>query len=230
MPRQTTNNSSTTTASRGNKENQSTSRASKSKRLSAAEQAAVLDQVAQLSAQLELANKERDQAKEMAQRHANSPRRDQAALNPADADQIQVIMKPKGEAGDGKRGFNLRDAMDLDGDDNKELYEAIQRSVKNGAIMARLDMSADYRRQDPEKIADVFKYVRKVHAYMTRKRFPADWAAGEMLKQYLRNYRRYSVKKGRMESREAKKQRENAGVRSRFDDLPDIEEEGAGDE
>lgn len=25
--------------------------------------------------------------------------------------------------------------------------------------MARVDMSANYRRQDPEKIADVFKYV-----------------------------------------------------------------------
>lgn len=42
---------------------------------------------------------------------------------------------------------------------------------------------------------------------MTRKRFPADWAAGEMLKQFLRNHRRYEVKKGRMQSRRANNQR-----------------------
>ena len=64
---------------------------------------------------------------------------------------------------------------------------------------------------------------------MTRKRFPADWAAGEMLKQYLRNHRRYSVKRGRMESKDAKKRREDAEERGRFDDLPDVEVGGDGD-
>lgn len=48
--------------------------------------------------------------------------------------------------------------------------------------------------------------VRKHHPYMTRKRFPADWAAGEMLKQFLRNHRRYEVKKGRMPPRRASNQ------------------------
>ena len=32
--------------------------------------------------------------------------------------------------------------------------------------MARVDMSADYRRQDPEKLADVFKYVSLYLAYL----------------------------------------------------------------
>lgn len=58
---------------------------------------------------------------------------------------------------------------------------------------------------------------------MTRKRFPADWASGEMLKQYLRNHRRHAVKRGRMESKAAKKLREDAEQRGRFDDLPDVE-------
>lgn len=36
---------------------------------------------------------------------------------------IVVIQKPKGEAGDAKRGFNLRSAMGLD--DNRYLYADI---------------------------------------------------------------------------------------------------------
>jgi hypothetical protein len=36
---------------------------------------------------------------------------------------------------------------------------------------------------------------------MTKKRFPADWCAAELLKQYLRNHRRHAVRNGRMESR-----------------------------
>ena len=74
-----------------------------------------------LTAQLELANKERDTAQELAMRVENTqghPTRD--------PNQIQMLSKPKGEAGDGRRGFNLREAMDLEGDANKELYEAIQ--------------------------------------------------------------------------------------------------------
>lgn len=43
-----------------------------------------------------------------------------------DANEIQVLSKPKGEAGDARRGFNLRQAMHLEGDENKDLYEAIQ--------------------------------------------------------------------------------------------------------
>ena len=43
-----------------------------------------------------------------------------------DENAIEVIPKPKGEAGDKQRGFILRDAMELDTEENKELFEAIQ--------------------------------------------------------------------------------------------------------
>jgi hypothetical protein len=49
--------------------------------------------------------------------------------------------------------------------------------------------------------------TRKDHPYMTKERFPADWAAAEMLKQYMKNHRKHAVRKGRME-RQAKKGRE----------------------
>jgi hypothetical protein len=39
---------------------------------------------------------------------------------------VITIPKPKGEAGDIKNGFNLREAMGLDDVAQKELYDAIQ--------------------------------------------------------------------------------------------------------
>jgi hypothetical protein len=39
---------------------------------------------------------------------------------------IITISKPKGEAGDKKNGFNLREAMKLSDDEQKDMYDAIQ--------------------------------------------------------------------------------------------------------
>lgn len=44
----------------------------------------------------------------------------------ADVNKIQSIPRPKGEAGDRKCGFNLREAMKLGGDENKELFLTIE--------------------------------------------------------------------------------------------------------
>jgi hypothetical protein len=41
-------------------------------------------------------------------------------------DDDMMIRKPKGEAGDKKNGFNLREAMKLDDAGQKDLYDAIQ--------------------------------------------------------------------------------------------------------
>jgi hypothetical protein len=43
-----------------------------------------------------------------------------------DENTIEAIPKPKGEAGDKRRGFILRDATKLDGEENKEFFEAVQ--------------------------------------------------------------------------------------------------------
>jgi hypothetical protein len=43
---------------------------------------------------------------------------------------------------------------------------------------------------------------------MTKKRFPADWSAAEMLKQYMKNHRRHAVRNGRMESRAERRRRD----------------------
>jgi hypothetical protein len=50
--------------------------------------------------------------------------------------------------------------------------------------------------------------TRVDHPYMTKKRFPTDWSAAELLKQYLKNHRRHAVRNGRMESRAERRKRE----------------------
>jgi len=39
---------------------------------------------------------------------------------------IITISKPKGQAGDKKNGFNLREVMKLSDDEQKDMYDAIQ--------------------------------------------------------------------------------------------------------
>ncbi|KAJ7787858.1 hypothetical protein B0H14DRAFT_2269676, partial [Mycena olivaceomarginata] len=95
-------------------------------------------------------------------------------------DDIVQLNKPPGEAGDKKRGFSLQTAMDLDGDD--DLYGAIQRTMHDAVARAHLDASMDFREQAPDKLSAVFKLMRKDHAYLTKKRFPLDWASAEMVK------------------------------------------------
>jgi hypothetical protein len=49
--------------------------------------------------------------------------------------------------------------------------------------------------------------MRKEFPYLTRERFPADWATAEMVKQYLRNHRKYGRHNGRIEPPKTKGKR-----------------------
>ncbi|KAJ7017633.1 hypothetical protein C8F04DRAFT_1243941 [Mycena alexandri] len=117
--------------------------------------------------------------------------------------EIERLHKPKGEAGDGKRGFNLRDAMGLE--DDQEEFLRIQDIVRTNCRRVNLDFTQDYRKQEPEKLAALFKLSRKDSDYLTTKRFPLNWAQAEIVKQYLRNRRKYNVRKGRLPDRETRK-------------------------
>ena len=78
-----------------------------------------------------------------------------------------------------------------------------------------LDPGQKFRGQEPEKLIKVFRRVRLLpsfltlidHAkitlqarakypYLTRKRFPQDWAVSEISMNYLRGRRKYLVSKG----------------------------------
>jgi hypothetical protein len=70
--------------------------------------------------------------------------------------------------------------------------------------------------------------TRKAHPYMTKERFPADWAAAEILKQYMKNYRRHAVRKGRMESRANRREaQDKSGRRS---PLPNVDDDIVGED
>ncbi|KIM34942.1 hypothetical protein M413DRAFT_32896 [Hebeloma cylindrosporum] len=114
--------------------------------------------------------------------------------------EITAIPKPRGEAG--SKGFKLIREMGLDDtDEHKKLYRAITRSVRDSIIKRSIDLSLDFRKVDPDDLSAIFKWTRKMHPYMLKARFPQNWATAELVKQYMRNHRRYEVKKGRMPPR-----------------------------
>jgi hypothetical protein len=47
---------------------------------------------------------------------------------------------------------------------------------------------------------------------MSKARFPQNWATAELIKQYMRNHRRYEVKKGRMMSRHQRSAASSSGI------------------
>lgn len=55
---------------------------------------------------------------------------------------------------------------------------------------------------------------------MSKARFPQNWATAELVKQYMRNHRRYEVKKGRMMPR---RQRSAATTSGNTPQLPSID-------
>ncbi|KAJ7848002.1 hypothetical protein B0H14DRAFT_2356918, partial [Mycena olivaceomarginata] len=113
-----------------------------------------------------------------------------------DTEPVERLERPKGEAGDGKRGFVLQSAMGLA--DDRDLFQAIlfQRSVHTNVVRTNIDFTIDFRRQDPAKLAAVYKLVRNSSPFLSRERFPLDWAIAEITKQFLRKKRKHAVRRG----------------------------------
>ncbi|KAL0067495.1 hypothetical protein AAF712_005486 [Marasmius tenuissimus] len=92
---------------------------------------------------------------------------------------IEVIHKPKGEAGSRRRGYNLQQAMRMDDD---KVYNAFLQSVRFSAVHAGIKYDRTYRQQDIEVVNNVCKLVVKNNPYLTKKRFPQYWPITEALK------------------------------------------------
>nr|GAT49004.1 predicted protein [Mycena chlorophos] len=140
---------------------------------------------------------------------ADHEARDNGTDAPAQAtkDAITTLYRPSGEAGSLKKGFNLQDAMGLE--DDRDTYKAIQRLVHRNARRVGLDASVDFARQDPGKLAMVYKVARNMPgAYLTQERFPLDWAQADLVKQYMRNVRKHEVKNKRMPKRAERKRKQ----------------------
>ncbi|KAL1720495.1 hypothetical protein EV715DRAFT_183379, partial [Schizophyllum commune] len=101
------------------------------------------------------------------------------------------LSKPKGEAGGGKRGFVLRDAMGLGSDQNAAVYRRIQNSVRRNIYRYDIDPMVRFHDQPPHKLATVLQAGRQQHSYLCTARFPSDWAQMELIKTIIRNRRKY---------------------------------------
>ncbi|KAJ8090926.1 hypothetical protein AAF712_016283 [Marasmius tenuissimus] len=79
---------------------------------------------------------------------------------------IEVIYKPKGEAGSCRRRYNLQEAMRMSED---KKYQAFLRSVRQSAVHAGIKYHCTYCQQDLEVINNVCKLVVKNNPYLTKK-------------------------------------------------------------
>jgi hypothetical protein len=62
---------------------------------------------------------------------------------------------------------------------------------------------------------------------MSKARFPQNWATAELVKQYMRNHRRYEVRKGRMMPRHHRSSPASSGNTSQ---LPNIDSDNEEDD
>ncbi|KAH9922694.1 hypothetical protein B0H21DRAFT_712627 [Amylocystis lapponica] len=117
-----------------------------------------------------------------------------AATKKAPPRNLTKIPKPKGSAGN---GFKLIDEMNLRG--NEALYNSMLREIAQLSIQAGLDYRTDFKNQPAAELGLVYKLSSLAQA---REMFPMldefanDWPTAEIVKQYLYNKRKNSVKKG----------------------------------
>lgn len=90
-----------------------------------------------------------------------------------------------------------------------------QRDVRDLVHTARLDMKLDYRKQNVSNLGNLFTVVRlnrwmvrasanyeqarDIHPYLAR--FENDWATADIVKQYLRNRRKYVARQSKQGSK-----------------------------
>jgi hypothetical protein len=65
---------------------------------------------------------------------------------------------------------------------------------------------------------------------MSKARFPQNWATAELVKQYMRNHRRYEVKKGRMMPRHQRSAAHSSGNTSQLPNIDSDEDEDTDNE
>ncbi|OJT05182.1 hypothetical protein TRAPUB_4007 [Trametes pubescens] len=77
---------------------------------------------------------------------------------------------------------------------SKEDYRAVQRTIRNLVIIANLDWTDDFRRQNAENLARLYRAAREEHPVL--KRFQNNWLTAELAKQFLQNKCKHAVKQG----------------------------------
>ncbi|KAJ3745233.1 hypothetical protein EV360DRAFT_76523 [Lentinula raphanica] len=121
----------------------------------------------------------------------------------------EPILRPRGEAGDGKRGFCLQEAVELDdGSVSNDVFADFLACVRTNATLARVDLTKTFRQQDPDVISLVCRKTALDMPYFGKQQFPGYWPTREALKQYIKNQRKYMARQ-RKARLSGKRQREN---------------------
>ncbi|PIL32950.1 hypothetical protein GSI_05068 [Ganoderma sinense ZZ0214-1] len=108
-------------------------------------------------------------------------------------DQLNVpqIPRPTGP------GWSIRESMQV----TPSEYAEIQRTVRSLVIRAMLDWTDDFRRQDPDKLATLFRAARAAHPILQR--YVNNWATAAIARQYMQNKRKHAYKQGYISKRRA---------------------------
>ncbi|KAI0326295.1 hypothetical protein GY45DRAFT_1363980 [Cubamyces sp. BRFM 1775] len=110
-----------------------------------------------------------------------------AQANAADAEREAAappIPKPSGAM----RGLEALSGL------SRQDYMAVQRTIRNLVVIANLDWKEDFRRQNAESLARLYRAARDQHPIL--KRFQNSWLTAALAKQFLQNKRKHAVKNG----------------------------------
>ncbi|KAL0565299.1 hypothetical protein V5O48_016727 [Marasmius crinis-equi] len=126
---------------------------------------------------------------------SSGPPGDINMADPGESDEnVVAILKPKGEAGNKKNGYNLFQVMRWK---NKREYSAFLAAVRNASSRAGIKAHLTYKQLDPEMVGNVCRLVAKEWPYVNKKRFPGGWPIKEALKMHINNRRSYKNRRGR---------------------------------
>ncbi|KAJ8468537.1 hypothetical protein ONZ51_g9570 [Trametes cubensis] len=120
-------------------------------------------------------------ARAVLQQQLNAAATAPAAAGTGDGlEDLPEIARPAGS------GWSIRESMDM----NRADYAEVQRTIRGLVIRAQLDWTEDFRRQDADKLATLFRAARKAHPVL--RRYINNWATAAIAKQYMQNKRKHA--------------------------------------
>ncbi|KAM5530026.1 hypothetical protein V8D89_016308 [Ganoderma adspersum] len=74
------------------------------------------------------------------------------------------------------------------------IQESMQCTIRTLVICATLDWTDDFCRQDPDKLATLFRAAHAAHPILAR--YISNWATAAIARQYMQNKRKHAYKQG----------------------------------
>ncbi|PIL23639.1 hypothetical protein GSI_14952 [Ganoderma sinense ZZ0214-1] len=115
----------------------------------------------------------------------------QAPLGPGDQLNGPQIPRPTGPS------WSIRELMQV----TPSEYAEIQRTVRSLVIRASLDWTDNFRCQDPDKLATLFRAACAAHPILQC--YTNNWATAAIAHQYMQNKRKHAYKQGYISKRRA---------------------------